>query len=35
MRKELLLLSAVASLIMAGYAHAQSDAQIKSKLLGY
>lgn len=35
MRKALLLLSAVANLIMAGYAHAQSDAQIKSQLLGY
>jgi hypothetical protein len=35
MRKALIILSAVASLIMTGYAYSQSDAQIKSKLLGY
>jgi hypothetical protein len=35
MRKEILILMAVASLIMAATASAQSDAQIKSELLGY
>ena len=35
MRKEILILTAVASLIMAATASAQSDAQIKSELIGY
>src|ERR1700730_1338330 len=35
MRKLILILTAAASLIIADYAQAQSDAQIKSKLLGY
>jgi hypothetical protein len=35
MRKEILVLMAVTSLIMVATASAQSDAQIKSELIGY
>lgn len=35
MRKLMLLLTILANLILAGYALAESDAQIKAKLVGY